>query len=204
MNTVCSYPTQSSRTAYAKGCRCVTCKNYKKECAKKYYLNNKEKIDKKVIENQKQNKLYYQAYRAEYYLNNMEKIKTTSKQTRIKNRKRRNLQHKQRMQNDPIYALKKKLRDRIRNAVIKHKLIKNKHTIDILGCSIENIKVYIESKFKPGMSWDNYGYKGWHIDHIIPLASAKNDIDQIYKLCHYTNLQPLWESENCRKGSKIL
>ena len=48
-----------------------------------------------------------------------------------------------------------------------------------------------------------YGYRGWHIDHKIPLASANGVIDELAKLCHYTNLQPLWASDNLRKYSKM-
>jgi len=58
----------------------------------------------------------------------------------------------------------------------------------------------LEKKFVGGMSWENYGK--WHIDHIIPLSSANNE-DEIYKLCYYTNLQPLWSEENLKKGKKI-
>jgi hypothetical protein len=53
------------------------------------------------------------------------------------------------------------------------------------------------------MTWDNYGVGGWEIDHIIPLASAKTE-EEVYKLCHYTNLQPLWANENFKKGKKII
>jgi hypothetical protein len=53
------------------------------------------------------------------------------------------------------------------------------------------------------MSWDNYGFYGWHIDHVIPLSSAKTE-EEVYKLCHYTNLQPLWAEDNLKKGSKII
>jgi hypothetical protein len=53
------------------------------------------------------------------------------------------------------------------------------------------------------MSWENYGFYGWHIDHIIPLCSAKNE-EELKRLCHYTNLQPLWSTDNLSKGSKIL
>ena len=89
-------------------------------------------------------------------------------------------------------------------AVKRNSIIKDKKTLDILGCSISELKIHLEKMFKPNMNWKNYGKGGWHIDHIIPLASAKNNIDAFYKLCHYSNLQPLWESENCSKGSKIL
>lgn len=53
------------------------------------------------------------------------------------------------------------------------------------------------------MNWDNRGLYGWHIDHIIPLSSAKTE-EEVYKLCHYTNLQPLWAKENLSKGNKII
>ncbi len=53
------------------------------------------------------------------------------------------------------------------------------------------------------MSWDNHTKYGWHIDHIIPLASAKTE-EELKSLCHYTNLQPLWAKENLSKGAKII
>jgi hypothetical protein len=72
----------------------------------------------------------------------------------------------------------------------------------MIGCSPQEFREYIESKFSEGMSWDNYGPRGWHLDHIIPLASAKN-INEAIKLNHYTNLQPLWAEDNCKKGCRI-
>ena len=72
----------------------------------------------------------------------------------------------------------------------------------MLGCSIDSLKRHLSKKFKIGMSWDNYGIHGWHIDHIIPLSSAKT-IEDIEKLCHYTNLQPLWAKDNLQKSNKI-
>jgi len=57
----------------------------------------------------------------------------------------------------------------------------------------------LEHQFKEGMNWDNQGK--WHIDHIIPLSSGNTE-EEIIKLCHYTNLQPLWAIDNMKKGSK--
>jgi hypothetical protein len=55
------------------------------------------------------------------------------------------------------------------------------------------------------MSWGNYGFRGWHIDHIIPLASFDlTDREQFLKACHHTNLQPMWAKENLSKGSKLV
>ena len=65
----------------------------------------------------------------------------------------------------------------------------------------DNIKDFFENLFTEGMSWDNQGK--WHIDHIIPLASATT-YDEVIKLSHYSNLQPLWASDNMRKGARIL
>jgi len=72
----------------------------------------------------------------------------------------------------------------------------------MLGCSIDFLKQYISNKFDKNMSWDNYGLYGWHIDHIIPLSSAKNK-EELEKLCHYSNLQPLWAKDNLQKSNKI-
>ena len=82
-------------------------------------------------------------------------------------------------------------------------IVKNNKTFDIVGCTPQYLKEYLENKFTEGMSWVNHSQYGWHIDHIIPLSSAKTE-DELYKLCHYTNLQPLWAEDNLKKSNKIL
>jgi hypothetical protein len=79
---------------------------------------------------------------------------------------------------------------------------KNKKTEMVVGCSKEFLKEHLEKQFKDGMSWENYGHAGWHIDHITPLASAKTE-EEVYRLSHYTNLQPLWATENFKKNRFI-
>jgi hypothetical protein len=78
---------------------------------------------------------------------------------------------------------------------------KNETTSQILGCSIDFFCKYIERQFKDGINWDNRSE--WHLDHIIPISSAKN-VSELYKLNHYTNFQPLWAKDNMSKGDKIL
>lgn len=73
-----------------------------------------------------------------------------------------------------------------------------KPTLDLLGCTMFEFAAHLESQFLPGMSWDNYGK--WHLDHIVPVASAAN-IDELLALQHYTNFQPLWAIDNIKKGS---
>jgi hypothetical protein len=78
---------------------------------------------------------------------------------------------------------------------------KNNTTIHYLKCGLDHLKARFEGQFEIGMSWSNIGT--WHIDHIIPLSSAKTE-DEVYILCHHTNLQPLWAEDNLKKSNKIL
>lgn len=128
----------------------------------------------------------HKEYRIKWYTKNSKKLIQ-------KNKERRN--------SDLLYSLKINVRTRLKLA-LKHNFKKGK-TVELLGISILQFKEYLESKFTHGMSWDTYGPTGWHIDHIVPLFSAKNQ-DDFIKLCHYTNLQPLWSSENFKKGKNIL
>jgi hypothetical protein len=79
---------------------------------------------------------------------------------------------------------------------------RSKKIEQIIGLSLENYKKHIESQFEDWMSWDNWGLYTWHIDHIIPISSAKNE-EEIYKLWYYTNLRPLSAIENIKKSNKI-
>jgi len=77
-------------------------------------------------------------------------------------------------------------------------------TEKLLGCSYKELKDYLESQFKEGMTWDNYGFYGWHVDHIKPLSSFDlTKPEEQNKAFHYTNLQPLWAKENLEKHAKV-
>lgn len=107
-----------------------------------------------------------------------------------------------RRKHDLNHRLKNALRHRVHLA-IKHGF-KSAATTELLGAPIEKVVRHLESQFLPGMSWDNWTKDGWHIDHIQPCASYDlTDPEQQRKCFHYTNLQPLWASDNCSKRDRL-
>jgi len=179
---------------------------------KKYKENNLEKVNinsKQYRENNKEKlKLYQKEYTEnnknkskEYYENNKEKISLRGKEYRENNKDKINQYYKKRRQCDPLYKLKQNLRTIIRTSIKKNGYKKLSKTELILGCSFEEFKNHLESKFQSWMTWDNQGkYNGelnygWDVDHIIPVSSTKTQ-EEIIKLNHYTNLQPLCSKIN--------
>jgi hypothetical protein len=110
----------------------------------------------------------------------------------------RNDYEKDRINNNPLYKLTSSIRKRISQSL---KNSKDKKTEEILGCSLDEFRNYIESKLQEGMTLSNHGL--WHLDHIIPISYAKN-VEEIYKLNHHTNFQPLWANENLSKGNRYI
>ena len=178
---------------------------YQKEYQKEYYLNNKHKNKDKVKEYSKK---YYELnkekkieYSKEYYLNNKEYKKIYSKEYNIKNKEKNREKFKLKIKTNTIFRLSKKMRDLLIRNFKNKGFNKTSKTSEILGCSFEELKLYLESKFESWMTWENKGLYngefnyGWDIDHIIPLASAETEED-IIRLNHYTNLQPLCSKIN--------
>ncbi len=138
-----------------------------------------------------------------YRLNNPDKVKLRRKIYYENNKEKHKKYFNERLKTNTIFKLSSNVRRRINIFLFLNNITKNNKTFEIVGCSAELLKEHIEKQFKEGMSWDNYGLYGWHIDHIIPLSSATTE-EEVYKLCHYTNLQPLWAKENLTKSNKIL
>lgn len=134
-----------------------------------------------------------------------EKGRISQKKARQKRRKLgiESKYEKKRKKIDELYRIKTCLRSRLLSAVIKG--YKSAHTLDLLGCSIEHLKRHLESQFKDGMSWNNYGGKdGWQIDHIIPCSYFDLTKEENQRICfNYRNLQPLWASENNSKNNSV-
>jgi len=196
-----------------------------KECRREYHLLNKErenarnkkwKADNKD-EYRKRKKIYDRKYyektkesrsgiRHQYYSKNKERIKERFKE-RLVYDKEHHLELKRacnsrRYKNDIQYKLGILLRGRLRSVL--NGGIKSGSSVRDLGCTIEELKEHIESLFTDGMSWDNHGKYGWHIDHILPLSSFDlTDREQLLIAVNYKNLQPLWAKDNLSKGAKI-
>lgn len=152
-----------------------------KESKKKYILTNKAT----VLQNRK-----------EWYAKNKEKQALYRKSRSKINRD----YWKNRRDKDPIFRIKNNFRNRL-NSIIKGR---DSSLTELLCCSGEELRRYLESKWQPGMSWDNYGKNGWHVDHIIPCSAFDfTDEDDLKKCWHHSNLQPLWEEDNLKKGNKI-
>ena len=99
----------------------------------------------------------------------------------------------------------RRLRNRLYYALKKTTWKKDTNFSKYIGCTKEELLKHLESKFQPGMTWENHGKYGWHIDHIFPLSRVDwNNQEQIKKACHYNNLQPLWAKDNLQKGAKII
>lgn len=172
----------------------------KNQYMKEYYAKNKEKIAE-------YQKAYYQKnadkvkerVRA-YTEENKERIEARQKQYRAEHSKEHAEYIKRRRQEDPTYKMICAVRNLLNNAFNKRtKVGKKKRAEEILGCTIEEFIAHLESQFQEGMTLENHGE--WHIDHKIPLSSAKTEEDVI-RLNHYTNLQPLWAKDNLVKWSK--
>jgi len=100
-----------------------------------------------------------------------------------------------------VFKLINNVRVRLIKYLKKLNITKKNKTFEIVGCTPQELKEHLEKQFVNGMSWENRSE--WHIDHIIPLSSAKTE-EEIYKLSHYTNLQPLWAIDNIKKSNNIL
>ena len=124
----------------------------------------------------------------------------TDEEYRKKMNKKRVIRTIKKYKSDPIFNFKKKLRKRIWDAFKRKGFSKTSKTREILGAEWEVIKEYFEKRFQEGMTWENHGE--WHIDHILPISTATSPEDVI-RLNHYTNLQPLWAEDNIKKSDTL-
>ena len=169
-----------------------------KAAHKRYQQSEKGKAAAKRNQQSENSKLYKKLYK----IKNEEKEKAYQK-------KYWSTYSTKRRKSDPIYKLSGDMRLRIKRFLKINKMAKTNTTFNMVGCTPKFLKKNLENQFylhpktNEPMTWKNHGIRGWHIDHVTPLDSAKTP-EQLEKLCHYTNLQPLWFEENIKKSNKII
>lgn len=175
-----------------------------KDKIKGYYQASKDKIK----EYNEANKDKRKEYQKEYYEANKDKRKKYREANKVKAREYREANKDKRKKYHNEYSKKRRVTDQlfkmmcyIRSIITKsmrrNGYKKTSRTAEILGCSFEVFKVHIEEQFPRDMTWDNAGL--WHYDHVKPLASATSE-EELLRLNHYTNFQPLWEKDNLEKS----
>jgi len=175
---------------------CKTC--VKKACAA-YRKDNKAQRAEYARNKRDKDILKARQYERSKYANNPLAYKSKSARWSKNNRDWLNKKQQERLRNDPLYAIVRRLRGRLWHAL--RGSIKAASTFDLVGCSPSELMRHIEAHFVDGMSWSNRSE--WHIDHIRPCDSYDmSKEDQQRKCFHYTNLRPLWRTDNLRKGKK--
>ena len=148
---------------------------------------------------------YMKKYNKEYNANPKNKQKRKKYEADPKNKERKyalqRKRHKQRRQSDPLYKLVCNTRTLISLSITNAGFKKNSKTHKILNCSFEEFMLHLEKQFNSGITWENYGK--WHLDHIVPVSLASTE-EEIIKLNHYKNFQPMWGPENESKSNKII
>lgn len=190
----------------------------KEKCAvksKEWAKNNQDKVKRsnEKYSNSEKRKVYLKKYLKEHkekqrinsrrcYLNNKENIKNRHKVYYRKNQPLIVANAKAKRKNDPSYRLLLNLRRRLHQVLFGAN--KSENTLRLIGCTLEELKLHIESQFIKGMNWKTYGVKGWHLDHKIPCSSFDLSDPEQQKACfNFSNLQPLFAFDNLSKGSKL-
>ena len=185
-----------------------------KEQGLKYYFTGKECINGHIskrrtvkadclqcirdrdLKSYKENPSKFKERQRAFYKENKVRIIERS----LKYQRKNNSKRSKRISSDPFLCMARRARSRIQKAFLRGGFSKKSKTHEMLGCSWGEFFIHIEKQFEKGMSWNNK--EKWHIDHIIPLASAKTEKEMI-SLMHFSNLRPLWANENISKSSKM-
>lgn len=195
---------------------CKPCKSEKKKLA---YEKDKDRILAKVAAYRLANPLKVSAAKKAARLKKIEVYKERSRQRYIDNRsyaleymakrrkeKRPELLAKQtkyireRLRRDPLFRLTYSVRNRTFVALRDKGYGKKSRTAEMIGCDWQALSEHLQARFQEGMTMENYGK--WHVDHVVPLSSAASE-EELIRLCHFTNLQPLWAADNIRKGARV-
>lgn len=191
---------------YKKDGKHSVCKDCRKEYLKAFYADPEKRAKKNAIGRayHHENFAAISVKSKERYERDIEKHKARRKAVYWKDPEGAKLAAKtyslKRRWEDPVYRMVIRCRKRVWEAYSAKGYTKRSKTFELIGCSHQELRSHLESMFSHGMDWENYGL--WHVDHIIPLASAKTE-EEVADLCHFKNLQPLWAADNIKKGARI-
>ena len=182
------------------------CFDCKRKREKEWYYANRGKAVAKSVRWAKDNKKKHAARQKRYDDAHTEEKRERARIYYVKNKEEINRKtseyRRKREKDDPVFKVRLRLSSRIHRAIKRGS--KSSNTMSLLGCSLEELKGHLESKFQCGMTWGNYGYYGWHVDHVVPCAFFDlSDPKQQQECFHFSNLQPLWRVENMRKSSSL-
>lgn len=198
------------------------CKTCRKPEIRKYTDQNKDRIHeyskKRYHENREKHlaasKLYYEehkeerkAYLAKYHKNNKERASQLGRLRRQKPevREKDKRTRAERYKNNPVFRFRCKLTRNLQNRLSVRNAKKRSNMCDLIGCSVIELMSHLEKQFSSGMNWENRGYHGWHIDHILPCDSFNLTLLEEQQKCfHWSNLQPLWKDDNLSKSNHII
>lgn len=166
---------------------------------------NREHLNEQARERYKENPEMFKEIKSRYVESHQEQVKAARKRYNAENKQKRTDYERIKRQTDPIYRFRTSFRCLISGYLRKHGYKGGKTVWGVVGCDFETFLEYIKSQFQEGMTLENYGHKGecWNIDHITPICTAKNDED-LERLNHYSNLRPVWASENYKRPRKTL
>lgn len=219
MNKICSRCNQTllienfGRNKHTRDGVSYWCKPCSKKNSDEQYAKNREARIEQQKTRQASSKEKKADYDKQWRIKNQEELVQRDALYYREHKEQINQKAKERRKTDPIFKLVGHLRSRLHTILTQVNLPKTKKMPEYLGCTLPELKVHLEKQFTEGMTWENQGE--WHLDHKIPLdAAGVWNLDKtisielteprVYQLCHYTNLQPLWGSDNIRKSNKLL
>ncbi len=200
----------NKKTSDGHNIRCKDCIN---ELSRDSYSRNieKQKVRSKI--KYEKNKEFLKEKNKITYQNNKEVINKRNKNYRDNNKEKINTYFRKydvnKRATDNVYKIKSNIKRSIRQCITENGYTKKSRTYEILGCTYDAFILHLESQFQDWMTWDNYGLYngtpnyGWDVDHVIPQSSATTE-EELIKLNHFTNLQPLCSYINrCVKRHQI-
>ena len=175
-----------------------------KDSHKAWRDNNADHVKEKAKENYHKNPQAHKARVDKYKASHIDQLKESRHRYKVENRQKCTDYQRLKRQSDPVYRFRSSFTHLMCLYRKKTGYTGGKGTWEMVGCDFETFLAHIQSQFEEGMTMDNYGHRGgcWNIDHIVPISAAKSN-DDIERLNHYTNLRPMWASDNYKKNKKM-